>query len=79
MRRETETYPVEEIKPLNEHTYPSFSYGLVCPFLSRREGFSNDCLRQYCMLWQDNQCLFVALYKRLKGLLAGKGSGGGNA
>ena len=43
-----------------------FSYGLICPFLSRREGFSNDCLRQYCMMWQDNECLFVAMYKSLK-------------
>ena len=45
--------------------YQSFSYGLICPFLTRQEGFRNDCLRQYCMMWQDNQCLFVAMYKRI--------------
>jgi len=69
----------ERIETGTGYTYPPFSYGLTCPFLSRREGFSNDCLRQYCMMWQDNTCLFVTLYKSLKGLLAGKGSGGGNA
>ena len=69
----------KRIETTTECSYPSFSYGLVCPFRSRKEGFSNDCLGQYCMLWQDNQCLFVALYKRLKGLLASKGSGEDNA
>ena len=43
-----------------------FSYGLICPFLSRREGFSNDCLRQYCMMWQDGECLFVTIYESIK-------------
>ena len=49
-----------------EYTYPPFSYGLICPFLSRQEGFSNDCLRQYCIMWQDNQCLFVVICSSLK-------------
>ena len=44
----------ERIETTTEYSY---SYGLVCPFLSRKEGFSNDCLRRYCMMWQDNECL----------------------
>ena len=55
----------ERIETATEYSYPSFSYGLICPFLTRQEGFRNDCLRQYCMMWQDNQCLFVAMYKRI--------------
>ena len=54
----------KRIETTTEYSYP-FSYGLICPFLSRREGFSNDCLRRYCMMWQDNECLFVAMYKRI--------------
>ena len=46
--------------------YQSFSYGLICPFLTRQEGFRNDCLRQYCMMWQDSDCLFVLIYKSIK-------------
>ena len=53
----------KRIETTTEYSYP-FSYGLICPFLSRREGFSNDCLRRYCMMWQDNECLFVAMYRR---------------
>ena len=56
----------ERIETATEYSYPSFSYGLVCPFLSRKEGFSNDCLRQYCRMWQDDECLFVVIYKSLK-------------
>ena len=68
----------KRIETTTEYSYP-FSYGLVCPLRTRKEGFSNDCLGKYCMLWQDNTCLFVALYKSLKELLAGKSSGGDNA
>ena len=56
----------ERIETTTEHSYPSFSYGLICPFLTRQEGFRNDCLHKYCMMWQDNECLFVAMYKSLK-------------
>ena len=63
---ETRTGTTKTFETETEHTYPPFSYSLICPFLSRQEGFSNDCLRQYCMMWQDGKCLFVTIYESIK-------------
>jgi len=44
----------------------TIDYPLICAFLTRSEGFRNDCLRQYCVFWRDGQCLFVAIYESIK-------------
>ena len=46
-------------------------YGLTCPFLTRREGFSNECLHLYCKFWRGSECLFITMYEELEELLAG--------
>ena len=64
MKTETEWKVEMGTKPY----YPSMSDSLICPFLSRQEGFRNDCLRQYCVMW-DNECLIVSTYRVVQAIL----------